>query len=570
MNLRSLKYSLVLPYVLMIVILALALGGSSYFIAAKNISVFSNQYMREITARIAQAVNFHIGGSGPVLEAAFPEGTYAAPDLSQDINDLRMRFWIATSMFTNPNNYVYYGNKHSQSIALKRLSDTEVELRLKINPDENRIYYRHHGILDTPIQYAIEENLFDPRTRLWFINAKNNNAHIWTTVYIDFSSQELVVTRAKKVIAENGDFQGVVATDVSLKEIDKFIKSLDVGQQGRAFLVEADGHLLAASSVPNIKLVENKYTRVTALDNSDQVIALAYSGIAKLIDADELSKTYHTEYNTIIKEQGQTISVSARKIVDDAGLNWLAIVAIPQQQIFSGVHKQIWLGLFFGLIAVALTILIGLRIFSRIANDVISLLKAVNRVRSGDLEVDITVNRRDEIGDLALNFKAMHKEIFTDRLTGLLNRTALENILKTYTKESDKQPFTLLFLDLNKFKSLNDNYGHNNGDLALIEIAQRLKNMLRADDFLIRLGGDEFIVISNNIISGKKLAVLKDKIKATIQTPLKTLQDLPSNTEICLDIAIGVAYWPLDTTDPDKLIKIADKQMYANKPVYER
>src|SRR5699024_6383373 len=130
----------------------------------------------------AQAVNFHISGSASVLEAAFPEGSTVNDDISIDITDLRTRFWIATSMYTNPNNYVYYGNQKGQSIALKRLSDKDVELRVKLGDKESRNYYRYSGILGVPHKVGVEKRKLDPRTRIWFKLAHKAKRHIWTAV----------------------------------------------------------------------------------------------------------------------------------------------------------------------------------------------------------------------------------------------------------------------------------------------------------------------------------------------------------------------------------------------------
>lgn len=184
--------------------------------------------MREIVARISQAVRFHVHGSAAVLEAAFPRGVHVNTDVALDLSLLRSRFWVATSMHSNPNDYVYYGNKNGQSIALKRVDHDEVELRLKTQDDEHRTYYRYRGIYGTPKESAVESNLFDPRTRLWYRLAQHTPMHIWTTVYIDFSSDDLVVTRAKRVLNEQDQVEGVVATDVSLKEINQFISALNL------------------------------------------------------------------------------------------------------------------------------------------------------------------------------------------------------------------------------------------------------------------------------------------------------------------------------------------------------
>lgn len=570
MNLRSLRVSLIMPYVLLVALVATALGGTFYWAASRNIGLFADQYMRAVASRIVQAVHFHVHGSASVLDAAFPNGAPVSVDLSKDLPELRTRFWVATSMFTNPNNYVYYGNKAGQSIALKRLSVQEVELRLKLLPEQHRVYYRYQGINGKPRQVAQEPGFFDPRERIWYQLAQQTGTQIWTTVYIDFSSHELVVTRAQRVLDADGRFQGVVATDVSLQEINRFISGLDIGEQGRAFVVERDGNLIAATGLNNLGTsVDGKPARLSANDSSDPVIKAAYEGISHLIEQSgaDVGRDDNREYRTTVQDsQGDLITVAARRVVDEAGMDWLAIVAMPRNAIFTGMHQQFIVALIIGLLAVLLTVLIGTRIFGRIAHEVISLSRAVDQIRSGDPSVAIATLRRDELGDLARNFSAMQVDLFTDRLTGVANRMALDSLLARLTADRRAAPFAVFFVDLNDFKPLNDEFGHDNGDRALIEVAARIKAGLRAQDMLARLGGDEFIVVAKGVTSTVEAGALKSKLVACIEAPLQTLEGLPPDRVVRLGASIGLACWPTDALDADALIKFADDEMYRDKP----
>ncbi|MBV2182712.1 MAG: diguanylate cyclase [Castellaniella sp.] len=569
MNPRSLRISLVLPYVLLVSMVAMALGTTYYWAARNNIGLFSDQYMRETASHMAQAVHFHVRGSGSVLEAAFPEGIVTHPDIAQDLNELRTRFWVATSMSTNPNDYVYYGNEAGQSIALKRRADDEVELRLKLRPELHRTYYRYTGIRGRVVATGRESGNLDPRERVWYQLAQNTARHVWTGVYIDFTTQELVVTRARRVLAQDGTFIGVVATDVSLREISRFISSLNIGDQGRAFIVERDGKLIAATGLANLGLsVDGKPIRISTENSHDPVIEAAYLGVSGLLDPaghDPQSGDDQEYRTTVHDEQGRLITVAARRIVDRAGLDWLAVVAIPRDALFVGIQRQIWLALGISLLAVLLTILIGMRIFGRVAHDVISLSDAVSRIRRGDRHVPIDVRRRDEVGDLARNFQAMQSDLSMDRLTGVSNRAAMDSLLDHLTQDPRGQPFAILFIDLNDFKPLNDQYGHDNGDKALVEIAQRLKSCLREDDLLAHLGGDEFVIVARGISAPQALDALKTHLLSRIEAPLHSLDDIPSGRPIHLGAAIGVACWPTDAATANGLLRAADNDMYRHK-----
>ena len=569
-RLRSLRVKLVVPYVLLVASVSIVLGATYYWSASRTIGAFSDQYIREVAARIAQAVHFHVRGSAAVLDAAFPKGAVATADIRSELTALRERFWVATSVYPDPNNYVYYGNLAGQSLALKRLSDDEAELRLKLRPDEHRAYYRYAGVLGMPRYLRRETELFDPRTRVWFETGKHTEGHFWTAVYIDFTTRDLVVTRARRVLSAAGTFEGVVATDVSLKEINRFLATLNIGEHGRAIVVERDGNLLAATRVPNLgRSTGGRVTRLNALDAGDPVIRAAYASVAPMLHQARPAGSADREqsyWTTTVDQDGQTIAVAAKRIIDDAGLDWTAIVAMPREEIFLGIDQQLWIALGVGLLAVALTILFGMRLFGRIAQDIISLSHAVTRIRQGATDAVIDIRRRDEVGDLARNFKAMRAELFTDRLTGVANRTALEHLLSAATRPPASSPFALFFLDMNDFKPLNDHYGHDNGDRALIEVARRLRACLRPGDLVARLGGDEFVVVVPGATTPAAIETLTAKLAAAVEAPLQSLHGVPAGRVVSLGVAIGHAIWPVDGLSPDELIQCADAAMYQHKP----
>ena len=265
------------------------------------------------------------------------------------------------------------------------------------------------------------------------------------------------------------------------------------------------------------------------------------------------------------------VLVAWQRIRDDAGLNWLAIVALPHKEMLAGVRRDIFLLGAIGLLALGIALIIGLRIFGGVAKDMRTLTHAVRRVGDGDIDVPIQVQRNDEIAELAHNFQHMRHNLFTDPLTGVGNRSALNHLLATLIRESPTDepliPFALLFIDLNRFKPLNDRWGHENGDLALIEVAQRMRDRLRGDDFIARLGGDEFVIVARAMASDEQARAAGEHLRTAIQAPLRTLRDIPAGESVSVGAAIGHALFPRDGMNPSDLLKHADEAMYRDKPV---
>lgn len=159
--------------------------------------------------------------------------------------------------------------------------------------------------------------------------------------------------------------------------------------------------------------------------------------------------------------------------------------------------------------------------------------------------------------DDQLSHMALH-----DPLTDLPNRLLLTdrlNVALSHAQRHDKQ-VALLFLDLDRFKHVNDVFGHALGDHVLQEVAKRLSHCVRSEDTVSRQGGDEFIVALEGIDEEEDAAVIADKVLAAITSPF-----LLEGTEIILGISVGIACFPRDGQDAETLLRNADAAMYVAK-----
>jgi diguanylate cyclase (GGDEF)-like protein len=159
--------------------------------------------------------------------------------------------------------------------------------------------------------------------------------------------------------------------------------------------------------------------------------------------------------------------------------------------------------------------------------------------------------------DEQINYLATH-----DGLTGLPNRRMFSQLLNTFIETSrryDRQ-FALLFIDLDRFKIINDTLGHANGDALLVEIAGRFRESVRASDVVARIGGDEFVIILPDTVEKEQVAEVARKLLSAATKPV-----LLSGQERCVSASIGVAMFPADGNDEQTLTKNADSAMYQVK-----
>ena len=149
-----------------------------------------------------------------------------------------------------------------------------------------------------------------------------------------------------------------------------------------------------------------------------------------------------------------------------------------------------------------------------------------------------------------------------DHLTDLPNRSLLLERIKHAMESSDRldSSIALFFIDLDRFKQVNDSLGHDSGDLLLVEVTRRLSELLRVDDTIARIGGDEFVVLLETFSGVNHLGQVAQKIIAEVEKPV-LLQD----HKVSIGASIGIALYPDDANDSNTLLRHADVAMYHAK-----
>ncbi len=178
-----------------------------------------------------------------------------------------------------------------------------------------------------------------------------------------------------------------------------------------------------------------------------------------------------------------------------------------------------------------------------------------------DLEITVAERTKDLV---EVNKQLQHLAHY-DVLTGLPNRSSFLGYLSQGMKEMDNKNkgLALLFIDLDGFKSINDDYGHDYGDEILRQVATRVDETLRNDDVFARLGGDEFTLIAQNIVASddnKAVKIVADKVIEALSQPFDVI-----DAQCHIGSSIGIALYPSQTKDLDELISFADAAMYAVK-----
>jgi len=240
---------------------------------------------------------------------------------------------------------------------------------------------------------------------------------------------------------------------------------------------------------------------------------------------------------------------------------------------------------FFITLIVIFSILITSRYYKVLSRKILGPISELNKsttkiINTKTLNTHVKVHNNDEIGELAKNFNIMisqlanyHEELGRqkdllaykanhDELTDLPNRALFNDRLAVAMKKADrnKTALAVFFLDIDYFKQINDQYGHDVGDELLKRFAQRLKECLRAADTLARIGGDEFMIILEEDKDLKTSKIVANKILEAMKEPI-----VLGESQLMISTSIGISIYPQDTDDAEELIRNADLAMYQVK-----
>ncbi|MBR8232989.1 GGDEF domain-containing protein [Burkholderia sp. AU42008] len=232
------------------------------------------------------------------------------------------------------------------------------------------------------------------------------------------------------------------------------------------------------------------------------------------------------------------------------------------------------------LVSSVLAVILAILFARAITRPLQALARAATHVFDDSAAERLPVARADEIGVLARCFDSMRVEIRTqmamlrakqqelthlaghDPLTGLPNRLLFMEHLDAAIRHAAaaREGLAVMFVDLDRFKQINDQHGHSAGDRTLVAVAKRLSQVLRGDDMAARLGGDEFIVLISDVRSPAVIGDVATRIQIVMAEELEF-----DEGRMAVGASIGVSEFPADGASAEELLVKADAAMYAAK-----
>ncbi len=250
----------------------------------------------------------------------------------------------------------------------------------------------------------------------------------------------------------------------------------------------------------------------------------------------------------------------------------VAINAGTTQETTPGRIRNLALGISVGLLGTASFAYILVRTVTR---PISMLIAGTRSVAEGILDTRIDIHTNDELEVLATSFNQMTSNLrkmteslqfsaIHDMLTGLPNRTLftdrLKHVVDRNAGRAAPSSFGVMFLDLDRFKLINDSFGHSAGDQLLVDLGRRLGTCLRRGDTIARLGGDEFGVVLEDLEGTEQAITVARRIQRILETPFHL-----RGQEVFATMSIGIAVASQGDVDPETMLRNADIAMYRAK-----
>ncbi|MFA5147681.1 MAG: diguanylate cyclase [Candidatus Omnitrophota bacterium] len=335
---------------------------------------------------------------------------------------------------------------------------------------------------------------------------------------------------------------GVLVTTVKLRSLWPVLDQTKVGEKGVIIVTDKNGELV----------YQTGETKTGNLGN-DRTVKLALEGKTGSINSGGMLSSY--------------LPLAGK-------IKGAVAVKQPAQEALYGVAKMRSQSLVLLIMSIMVAIAIGLVLSNSMLVSVRKLLIGTKIVGEGDLNYKIDINTNDEIGELARSFNAMTVELkkqreraITDELTHLYTHSYFLETLKAevYRAKRYKSRLSLMMLDIDHFKSFNDNYGHQVGDEVLIKISDMLKASLRESDVASRYGGEELVVLATET-DKEGIYILAERIRKKIAEDVVVEYD---DKKLKVTISIGVTTLSEEDMQhdifPDDFLKRVDVALYKAK-----
>ena len=363
--------------VVMMLFVSLAIAWVFLRAGADAVNDLTQHVMLNVIERIGNDNEHHLNEAFRAIETLAPDThvNNAPPYFPTDESSLEDRLWFASHLYEQTTNYVYFAKPDGSFIGIYRADSAHAKLYLRHANEALRSSYD----LQYPGDRAhfLGSAAYDPRLRSWYTNAQKHETPVWSEIYDSFSNNEPTITLAKVVYQPDHSLAGVVATDITLKNLSDYLRSLHISKHGMAFIIDTSGYLIASSdNTPPYDILNPHPERNLADSTPNKLIRQVVLNTIKdnLTSADgQLLK------RKTLSVDNEKIDVAYATLGRKFGLRWITVVVIPRSDFMGGINHGLFQSIVIVAVFILLALVIGLIVFEHMLRDIRQLTNAAKK-----------------------------------------------------------------------------------------------------------------------------------------------------------------------------------------------
>ncbi|MFM7426066.1 MAG: ATP-binding protein [Elainella sp.] len=402
----SLRKVLVLPFVLQ---LMATVGLVSYFSfrnGQQTVTQLVNQLMDRTNSLVIQELDSYLSTPQQINQANLDAVGLGLLDL-QDFGKLGQFFWRQMQIYDV--GYINYANETGEFIGVERLYNDQLLIHETRQPHIDVLTTYETDAKGTRQQPTVTAAPDPIQEEGWYAAAREARRPVWSQIYQwDDKPEVLSISSSYPVYDQNQKLLGVLGVDLLLSNISEFLQTITISPNSRIFIVERDGTLVATSgNTQNYRIENGEAQRLQAAESADPIIRMVAQQIQQRGGFTAI--TASQRFN--LQVEGATEFVRVMPWQDQAGLSWLVVVAVPEQDFMAQVNATNHATLLLCLVALLIAILIGILTTRWIMEPILRLNQAAKEIAAGQLDQSIELHRTDELKELATSFNSMAEQI---------------------------------------------------------------------------------------------------------------------------------------------------------------
>ncbi|MEM9508486.1 MAG: ATP-binding protein, partial [Cyanobacteria bacterium P01_E01_bin.35] len=396
---------LVLPFLVQIFAAVTMTAYFSMKHSQKSIQNMAEQLMKEIEGRIDEHLMAYLATPHQINQL-----NKNALDLKQidfqDLSTMERHFWQQSKIFERVS-YIQFGGVNGEFVGLE------------VN-DHNLRRYQVTDFSESLKIYGISENgdrgeylrtapKYDPRQRPWYQVPQQADDSAWTDIYSWVNPPNLAITLGQPYYDPGGEFQGILATDLSIAQISNFLQSLKIGKTGQTFIFDSSGMLVATSTEEKpFTMLLSRPERLHIRDSQDPLTSSTVNYLEQQFD----------DFNQIKERQTLDFEIDGKKhflrlsiLRDEHGLNWTSAIVVPESDFTAEIDANTQRTILLCIASLLTATLLGLMTSRWIADSIRSLNAASGAIATGDLSQLVKIKGVHELDALANSFNQMAAQL---------------------------------------------------------------------------------------------------------------------------------------------------------------